>query len=114
MDKPILAPALLRELAKENPFGITLSMNDVQAWWDLTWLTYKTRKYRNHKRAIRSWWARATLDDLHRARLRKEIERMDRLDRAQEAILAENPEPNFNSDTSERRTKLRLVMGAKT
>ena len=64
----VLAPALLRELAEENPLGLRLTPEEVGGWWKLTWPRYKTYRYRNHGRAVRSWWSRVTPRELAAAR----------------------------------------------
>ncbi len=86
MDKPVLSPSFKKELAADNPFSEPISMNDVQAWWDIAWLTYKTYGYRNHKRAIRRWWARARIEELHRARDRKREIELHRLQQKQDQL----------------------------
>ena len=64
----VLAPAFLRELAEGNPWGLRLSVEEVDAWWESVWPTFKTYDYKNERRAIRKWWARARGWELARAR----------------------------------------------
>lgn len=69
MEKPVFGPDFFRELAIENPLGVELSEEDAEAWWHwIAWPAYKTHRYKDHKRAVRNWWARLTFTELTRAR----------------------------------------------
>jgi len=70
MNKPVLSPAFLQELAENNPIGMQLDSADVQAWFDLIWLKFKTHRYKQQKRAIISWWSRVRESEIDDARAR--------------------------------------------
>ena len=109
MEKPVLSISFKKELAAENPFHVPVTMNDVEAWWDLTWLRYKTYRYKNHKRAIRRWWARARYEELLDARGRKQaIENVHLQDRQDRMVLRDRTEPSV-----ERSAQLARVFGRK-
>ena len=73
MDKPVFDPEFYRELASENPFGLTLHWREVEAWFDyIAWPAYKTYNYKLHRKATRRWWAKASQRDLDRAREARE------------------------------------------
>ncbi len=69
MKKPVFSPQFFSELAEENPLGVELEPEMVEAWWQyIAWPRYKTYKYRDHKRAVTRWWAGVCREDLSRAR----------------------------------------------
>lgn len=72
MDKPVLSPRFLRELANENPIGMILSEEDVQAWFDLVWLRFKTYQYKRKgvRKAIIRWWSNVKESEILQARER--------------------------------------------
>ena len=86
----VLAPALLRELAEENPLGLRLTPEEVGAWWELTWTAYKTHGYKLHGKAIRSWWSRLTYVELDRARTLLRSRSDEALRRQEERIRHED------------------------
>ena len=68
MDKPTLDTAFWQQLADHNPIGMQLSADDARNWFDFIWLKYSTHGYRNHKRAIISWWGRIREYEIEDAR----------------------------------------------
>ena len=70
MEKPKLSPQFCRALAEENPIGLPLTEDDVREWFDFVWARYRDYGYRNHARAIKSWWHRIEWRDIERARER--------------------------------------------
>jgi len=69
MEKPTFGPRFYQELAFDNPLGMYITERDVEAWWHyIAWPKYKIRRYKNHTRAVMSWWSRITVADLVRAR----------------------------------------------
>ena len=85
MNKPTLPPGFWAELAEHNPIGILLDASDAEAWFDFVWLRYTTYGYRNHKRAIISWWSRVNEADIQKAR-----ERVARIQDERETAALEN------------------------
>jgi len=82
--KPVFSPQFLTHLADNNPLGMNLSADDVQAWFDLNWVKYETYRYKNHKRAIAAWWSRVSQYDIAQAR-----ERIARLQETDEVAVME-------------------------
>jgi len=73
MNKPVLSPRFKRELADNNPIGMLLTEDDVQAWFDLVWLKFSTYNYRQGrgcKSAIVRWWSRVRESEIDQARTR--------------------------------------------
>lgn len=69
MERPVFKPEFYRELALENPLGLTIHWREAEAWFNyIAWPAYKTYGYTKHHRATRRWWARVTMRDLDRAR----------------------------------------------
>jgi hypothetical protein len=68
--KPVLSPRVLRELAEHNPIGMRLTEADVEAWFDMVWLSFSTYNYRNTRRAVIRWWSRVSESEIQRARQR--------------------------------------------
>lgn len=90
MERPVFKPEFYRELAEENPFGLTLNWHEVEAWFNfIAWPVYKTYIYKNHKTAVRRWWARAHLRELERAREAMENARYERAQAEQDALPTE-------------------------
>ena len=75
MDKPNPPREFWQKLADVQPFGIELTAEQVQSWFDTKWPTYSERGYTQHRRAIANWWNRVYEDEIHRA-----IERLDRIE----------------------------------
>jgi hypothetical protein len=110
MNKPVFNPDFYRELAAENPFGLTLHWREVEAWFDyIAWPAYKTYGYTRHHRSVRRWWARCTMYDLDRAR-----DAMDniKLERAQEEQDQIQPKEQLEA-TPETHNALRKIMGGR-
>ena len=79
MKKPVFKPEFYRELASENPLGLTLHWREVEAWFNyIAWPAYKTYNYKRHSVAVRRWWARVRVDDVERARDAVENQRMEK------------------------------------
>jgi hypothetical protein len=69
LERPVFKPDFYRELASENPFGLTLHWREVEAWFNhIAWPAYKTYNYTRHQQTVRRWWARSSMRDLERAR----------------------------------------------
>lgn len=69
MEKPVFKPEFFRELAHDNPLGLTISPEEAEAWWlYIAWPSYKTYKYVLHKKAVRRWWSYLSMKDLGRTR----------------------------------------------
>jgi hypothetical protein len=67
--KPVFKREFFRELALENPFGLTITWQEAEAWFEhICWPAYKTYNYKRHSIAVRRWWARTSFRDLERAR----------------------------------------------
>lgn len=69
MEKPTFSPRFWRELAEACPFG-PCEPKLVESWFEIAWPAMKARGYRNHKRAVASWWSRIYESDLERAQQR--------------------------------------------
>lgn len=110
--KPVLSPAMLAELARDNPLGITITPDEVEAWWNyVAWPRFKTYEYRQHGRAIRKWWARVRMDEIEHARASMGRARVEHLERLQERL---NAPPAENDQTAEeRRGAMRAIFGGK-
>lgn len=70
MDKPVLPDTFWRMLAENNPIGMRMQPEDARAWFDMIWLKFQERQYRNVKRAIISWWSRVREHEIEQARER--------------------------------------------
>ncbi len=68
--KPVFSPKVLNHLAANNPLGMRLTGEDVQDWFDMIWCKYETYRYKDHRRAVGSWWSRISSLDITRARER--------------------------------------------
>ena len=58
-EKPELSPQFWQLLADTRPYGLDVTAADVRSWFDVTWPTYSTYRYKRHKRTIASWWSHA-------------------------------------------------------
>ncbi len=74
MKKPELPREFWQKLADVEPYGLTLTPEQVESWFELVWPSYSERRYTAHRRAVASWWSRAYEGDIHRA-----IERLSRI-----------------------------------
>jgi hypothetical protein len=111
LDKPVFNPDFYRELASENPFGLTLHWREVEAWFDyIAWPAYKTYGYTRHRKAVRRWWARCTMYDLDRARDAMDNIKVERAQGEQDGL--EGSTENNSSPMNE--TSLRKIMGGKS
>jgi hypothetical protein len=89
VDKPVFKPDFFRELARENPLGLTLHWREAEAWFNfIAWPAYKTYKYRRHSAAVRRWWANLTMKDLERAREAMENVKLERAQAQQDELVA--------------------------
>jgi hypothetical protein len=108
--KPTFKPDFYRELARDNPFGITLHWREVEAWFEyIAWPAYKTYNYKLHLKATRRWWARCSMQDLERAR-----DAMDnvKFERAEEELKRFGAEEWLEASPFEKNT-LTKIMGGK-
>jgi hypothetical protein len=102
--KPVFDRRFLCELAELNPWGrLDVEPEDVQSWAETVWPEVRSR-YTNRKKAIRSWWRRATEEELERARARRlrqadEAERLEmaKLQAAANAVRPVEPTRSFYS-----------------
>ena len=110
MIKPVFKPDFYRELAEENPFGMSLHWREVEAWFDyIAWPAYKTYNYKRHGVAVRRWWARCSMQDLCRAREAMDNVQLERAQDEQDQIHAEE-QFETSPDTT---NALRKIMGGK-
>lgn len=109
--KPVFKPEFYRELAAENPFGLTLHWREVEAWFDhVAWPAYKTYNYTRHNVTVRRWWARCSMRDLERARQAMENVMLERAQREQDGLELEAGVAEFFPENT---TVLRKIMGGK-
>jgi hypothetical protein len=81
------SPALLRELAEDNPLGITLTPEEVMGWVQyVCWPRFKTYKYQQRTRAMKRWWASVRMEDIQRARDAMGRAALERLQAKQDEI----------------------------
>ena len=110
MDKPVFKPEFFRELAAENPFGLTLHWREAEAWFEhICWPAYKTYNYKRHGVAVRRWWARCSMRDLERAREAMDNTKVERAQEEQDQIAAEE----WTEVPPESVNALRKIMGGK-
>jgi len=116
LDRPVLAPTLLRALSETNPFGSKpVPVELVAAWWDATWPAFQLFEekrrgaYKRRGAAIRKWWAKARLWDLDRAREMLERRECDAAAARQRELLAATPPPA----PEVHRVALRKIMGGR-
>jgi hypothetical protein len=108
VERPEFSPKFYRELAQDNPFGLTIHWREAEAWFlYIAWPAYKTYKYTQHQRAVRRWWARATQGDLARARDARENARMEGIQAQQDELDAQL----VNEDTTPHDDTLRVIFG---
>jgi hypothetical protein len=89
VDKPVFAPEFYRELASDNPFGLTLHWREVEAWFNyIAWPAYKTYNYKRHHQTVRRWWARCRSEDLERARDAMSNKEMENAQKQQDDLPA--------------------------
>ena len=90
LDKPVFTPEFYRELASDNPFGLTLHWREVEAWFDfIAWPAYKTYTSTRHRQAVRRWWARCRSEDLARARNALNNVELERAQKEQDSLQEE-------------------------
>jgi hypothetical protein len=107
LDKPIFKPEFYRELARDNPFGLTLHWREVESWFNhIAWPAYKTYSYKRHGQTVRRWWARASAKDLDRAREAMENVKMERAQVEQDTLTT-----NGHEATPQNVSALRKIMG---
>ena len=107
MERPVFKPEFYRELAQDNPFGLTIHWRDVEAWFNyIAWPAYKTYNYRRHGVAVRRWWARAGTRDLERAQEARENAKIEKAQVQQ----AELPDESLEDDTPHGET-IRHIFG---
>jgi hypothetical protein len=110
VERPIFKPEFYRELAQDNPFGLTLHWREAEAWFNyIAWPAYKTYGYTRHQMTVRRWWARATQGDIQRARDAIENVEMERAQKEQDSL----PEDSFEQDSPQNPTALRKILGGK-
>ncbi len=91
-EKPVMKPEFWQMLADVRPHGRELTAADVESWFDLKWPSYSASGYRNHKKAIASWWARVWESEIDAAIERRvAIEDLDETRRL-EAQLSDDAE----------------------
>lgn len=106
--KPQFKPEFFRELARENPFGLTLHWREVEAWFEyICWPAYKTYNYKRHRLAVRRWWARCSMRDLDRAREAMDNVKFERVQKQQDQM------PDLSDDDSPYDDTLRVLFGGK-
>lgn len=95
MDKPVFAPEFYRELALDNPFGLTLHWREVEAWFNhIAWPAYKTYNYKRHHQTVRRWWARCRIEDLGRAREAMSNRDIERAQKEQDELQRKGSKPD--------------------
>lgn len=67
-----------------EPHGLQPTIADAKSWFDMKWPAYEPRRYKNHRRAMGSWWSRINRRELElaierRVRIedRKTVERLE-------------------------------------
>jgi hypothetical protein len=109
--KPVFKPEFFRELAAENPLGITLHWREAEAWFNyIAWPAYKTYKYTRHGVAVRRWWANLSMKDIDRAREAVENARLEHAQIEQDDL--ESSSENNLSPAND--TVLRKIMGGRS
>lgn len=110
LERPVFSPAFYRELALENPLGLTLHWREVEAWFNyIAWPAYKTYGYRRHKQAVRRWWSRCSMRDLDRARAAMENHKIEMAQESQDAL----PLPDGEAVSPDHVPALRKIMGGR-
>ncbi len=109
LERPVFSPEFYRELALENPFGLTLHWREAEAWFNhIAWPAYKTYNYTRHKTAVRRWWAQCSERDLERARNAMENVRMEFAQEEQDSL------PNDEPGGVVHEVALRKILGGKS
>lgn len=95
MDRPKLSKEYWQKLADTEPYGLKLTPEIVQSWFDHVWPQYSERRYTAHRRAIASWWSRVWESDIERA-----IERLQRIEERETIAVMEArlPKPLTNEE----------------
>lgn len=93
MKKPKLPREFWQKLADVKPYGLELTPEIVESWFELKWPAYSERGYTRHRRAIANWWQRVYEAEIHKA-----IERLESLQEREsierlESRLPPAPEP---------------------
>lgn len=115
MEKPVFKSDFFQELAEENPLGVTILVEEAEAWWHyIAWPSYKTYAYKLHKRAVRRWWSRLTVTDLARARQAIANAYLESARAAQAYMDACDEEHRGNPYASEDADTLRVIMGGRS
>jgi hypothetical protein len=110
LEKPVFSDAFYRELAAENPFGLTVTRQEAEAWFHyIAWPAYKTYHYKRHQIAVRRWWARCTMKDLDRAREAMENRKFEQAQNQQDDLDSGSD----NSLSPDNDTSLRKILGGK-
>jgi hypothetical protein len=111
VERPVFSRNFYRELAQDNPFGLTLDWTEAEAWFNhIAWPAYKTYKYKRHAVAVRRWWARTSLADLERARDAIENAEMEKAQAEQDAL----PDSDFAQDESPHTATIHKIFGGKS
>jgi hypothetical protein len=111
VERPVFKPEFYRELASENPLGLTIHWREVEAWFNIVaWPAYKTYTYRQHKKAVRRWWARVSERDLDRTREAMDNVKLGRAQEEQDCIATVSMEL---PPTPEGMRMLKSIMGGK-
>ncbi len=101
--KPVFSPQFFRELAQDNPLGMTISPELAEAWWHwVAWPTYKSYRYRAHKRAVRQWWSAVTVLNLQRAQDAIDNQRAEQAARAQAEVIHPLPAVDYGQSELKR------------
>jgi hypothetical protein len=112
VERPVFKPAFYRELALENPLGLTIHWREAEAWFNyIAWPRYKTYKYTRHGVAVRRWWANLSMRDLERAREAMENAKFEDAQVEQDKLdLEQGVQELYPSDSP----ALRKIMGGKS
>ncbi len=98
-DKPKLPREFWQKLADVEPYGIKLTPEQVESWFDIKWPAYSERRYKIHRRAIAAWWSRVYEREVHQAveRLAEQTERsqIERLESRLPPALSSESIPDF-------------------
>ena len=93
-EKPVMKPEFWEMLAEARPFGRELTAADVESWFDLKWPVYSTNGYRNHRKAIATWWGRVWEREIDEAvERRRAIEDLEETRRLEQQLAPEPEEP---------------------
>lgn len=110
MKKPVFKPEFYRELARDNPLGLTIHWRVVEAWFNyIAWPAYKTYRYTRHQVAVRRWWARVSERDLDRTHNAMENVKMAAAQESQDELPALTDEPGGSNVVS-----INKILGGKS